>query len=413
MASAGNEGDILKLREKLVVIGNGMAGLRCLEEITALTPGRFEITVVGEEAEPAYNRVLLSPLLAGEIAVGDVGMKPRDWYGAHGITLITGQSVAALEPAAQRAALSSGRTLNFDACVLATGSDPIRLAVPGANLPGVEVFRTLGDIDRLVAPARRGAPVVVIGGGLLGIEAAYGLKRAGARVTLVHLMDRLMERQLDHAAAGLLKSALEAKGIEVILSAETARIDGDVSVEHLVLKDGRVLPAYLVVIAVGIKSRSGLASSAGIACGRGITVDDRMQTSAPGVFAIGECAEHRGTVYGLVEPAYEHARVAASVLAGKDAMYDGTVLATNLKVSGVPVFSAGDFEGAGAEHIVWRDDASCSYRKFVVRGNRLAGVVLIGDTMDALWYRDLVRSGDPITPFRSTLAFGRAYAEAA
>ena len=401
------------MREKLVVIGNGMAGLRFLEETVAQAPGRFDITAIGEEAEPAYNRVLLSPLLAGEIGVADVRMKPRDWYDAHSITLISGAPVTALDAAAKRATLADGRVLDFNACVLATGSDPIRLNVPGANLRGVEVFRALGDIERLVAPARRGAHIVVIGGGILGIEAAYGLKRAGAQVTLIHLMDRLMERQLDHAAAQVLKAALVGKGIDVCLNAETARIEGESAVERLVLKDGREIETSLVVMAVGIKPRATLAASAGLACGRGIKVDDQLQTSAPGIFAIGECAEHRGSVYGLVEPAYEHAKVAARVLAGEDAAYAGTVLATNLKVSGVPVFSAGDFEGAGAEHIVWCDAASGTYRKFVVRDNKLEGVVLVGDTADALWYRDLVRSGDAIAPFRPMLAFGRAYAEAA
>ncbi len=402
------------LREKIIVVGNGMAGLRVVEEIIAQAPGRFDVTVAGEEPDPAYNRVLLSPLLAGEIGVADVHMKPRDWYAAQGIALVTGAAVTALDAAAKRVTLADGETLDFDRCVLATGSEPIRLPVPGSELAGVEVFRALTDIARLSAAASAGDDVAVIGGGLLGIEAAYGLKRAGAKVTLVHLMDRLMERQLDRDAAALLKSALEANGITVLLNAATERIDGrDGNVSNLVLKDGRTVPATLVVMAAGIKPRAALGLSAGLACGRGIKVDDRMETSVAGIFAIGECAEHRGTVYGLVEPAYEHARVVAQVLAGKDAAYGGTVLATNLKVSGVPVFSAGDFEGAGAEHIVWRDDANSSYRKFVVRDNRLSGVVMIGDTADALWYRDLIRAATPVAPFRAMLAFGRAYAEAA
>ncbi len=400
-------------KERLLVIGNGMAGLRFLEEISALAPGRFEITAVGEEPDPAYNRVLLSPLLAGDIDVADVRMKPREWYASNGITLVTGAQVTGIDAKEKRATLPSGRVLDFDKCVLATGSEAIRLNVPGATLGGVEVFRSLADIERLAAPARAAAGVVVIGGGLLGIEAAYGLRRAGARVTLIHLMDRLMERQLDHSAAALLKSGIESKGIDVCLNAETARIEGKGEVERLVLKDGRKIDASLIVMAVGIRPRIALASSASIECRRGITVNDRMETSAPGIFAIGECADHRGTVYGLVEPAYEHARVAAKVLCGEQASYAGTVLATNLKVSGVPVFSAGDFEGIGSEHIVWRDEWSGSYRKFVIREHRLLGVVLIGDTTDALWYRDLIRSGEPITLFRSTLAFGRAYAEAA
>jgi nitrite reductase (NADH) large subunit len=403
-----------KLNEKIIVVGNGMAGLRVVEEIVAQAPGRFDVTIAGEEPEPAYNRVLLSPLLAGEIGIADVRLKPCDWYAAQDIKLVTGAAVTALDATAKCVTLADGAILAFDRCVLATGSEPIRLPVPGSDLAGVEVFRTLRDIARLSAAASAGGEVAVIGGGLLGIEAAYGLKRAGAKVTLVHLMDRLMERQLDGDAAGLLKSALEAKGITVLLNAATEHIDGiDGNVSSLALKDGRTVPASLIVMAAGIKPRAALGLSAGLACGRGIKVDDRMETSAPGIFAIGECAEHRGAVYGLVEPAYEHARVVAKVLAGKDAAYTGTVLATNLKVSGVPVFSAGDFEGVGAEHIIWRDNTSGRYRKFVIRDDRLCGVVMIGDTTDALWYRELIRSGAPMAPIRASLPFGRAFAEAA
>ena len=400
-------------KPRLLVVGNGMSGLRFLEEIVAIAPDHFDITVAGEEPDAAYNRVLLSPLLAGEISVDDTRMKSRDWYRANAIRLITGSKVVSLDTASKTATLANYRSLDFDACVLATGSQPIRLNFPGAELAGVEVFRTLQDIERLSGPAQRGESVIVVGGGLLGIEAAYGLKRAGANVTLVHLMDRLMERQLDRDAALMLKAAIESKGITVCLNSETARIDGDGRCERLVLKDGRTIEASLVVMAVGVRPNSSLASQAGIVCKRGVAVDDQMQTSVPGIFAIGECAEHQGQVYGLVEPAYEHARVVAHTLSGKSASYGGTVLATNLKVSGVPVFSAGDFDGVGAEHIVWRDAAIGHYRKFVVRDNRLKGVVFVGDTTDALWYRDLIRTERVIAPLRSSLAFGRAYAEAA
>lgn len=400
-------------KARLLVVGNGMAGLKFLEEISTLAPDTFDITVAGEEPELAYNRVLLSPLLAGEISADDVRLKATDWYAARNIRVVCGDPVAALDMKVRCARLASGETIEFDACVLATGSMPVRLPLPGANLTGVEVFRTTADITRLAASAARGERAVVIGGGLLGIEAAYGLTRAGANVTLVHVMDRLMERQLDSEGAHILRSALESKGIRVVLSAQTARIDGEDDVERLVLRDGTEIPTDLVVMAVGVKPRIELAAAAGLDCKRGILVNDAMLASAPGVYAIGECAEHRGAVYGLVEPAYEHARVAAQVIVGQQAAYAGSVLATNLKVSGVPVFSTGDFEGVGAEAIVWRDIASASYRKLVVREGRLAGAVLVGDTTDALWYRDLIRSGEPIAAFRATLAFGRAYAEAA
>ena len=400
-------------KRHLLVAGNGMAGLKFLEEIIAVAPDEFDITAVGEEPEPAYNRVLLSPLLAGEITAADLQTKPRDWYAEHGIELITGARVDSLDRASKTATLSNGVNIGFDACVLATGSNPVRLGVPGANLAGVEVFRSQADAAHLLRAASGGGRAVVIGGGLLGIEAAYGLKRAGADVTLLHVMDRLMERQIDAAAAARLCLALEDKGIRVVLNAVTERIEGAASVERLVLKSGEAFPASLVVMAVGVLPRTDVAKSAALACARGIIVDDKMQTSDPNVFAIGECAEHRGAVYGLVEPAYEHARVAANALAGKAVAYDGTVLATNLKVSGVPLFSAGDFQGADAEHIVWCDGPRGAYRKFVVRDGKLTGVVLLGDTADALWYRDLIRSGASVAPIRSSLPFGRAFAEAA
>lgn len=400
-------------RERLVVVGNGMAGLRFLEELVRRAPGRFDVTVVGAEPDPAYNRVLLSSLLAGDIGVGDVELKPHEWYAEHGVALVTGQPACALDAAQRTVTLGNGEVLGFDRLVLATGSDAIRLPLPGRDLAGVMTFRSLADIAGLEQAASEGLPAVVIGGGLLGIEAAYGLARRGVPVTLVHLMDRLLERQLDAEGARLLAAAIEAKGVRVLLGAETAAIRGGAAVETVELKDGRVLPCGLVVMAVGIRSNTALAPSGGLQVKRGIVVDDGMQTSASGVYAIGECAEHRGVCYGLVEPCYEQARVAAAAIAGEPVRYAGSVLATNLKVSGVSVFSAGDFEGVGAEAIVVRDAGVGSYRKLVVREERLAGVVLVGDTAEALWYADLIRAGTPVSALREALAFGQAFAEAA
>jgi len=400
-------------RERLVVVGNGMAGLRFLEELVRRAPGRFDVTVVGAEPDPAYNRVLLSSLLAGDIGVGDVELKPHEWYAEHGVALVTGQPACALDAAQRTVTLGNGEVLGFDRLVLATGSDAIRLPLPGRDLAGVMTFRSLADIAGLEQAASEGLPAVVIGGGLLGIEAAYGLARRGVPVTLVHLMDRLLERQLDAEGARLLAAAIEAKGVRVLLGAETAAIRGGSAVETVELKDGRVLPCGLVVMAVGIRSNTALAPSGGLQVKRGIVVDDGMQTSASGVYAIGECAEHRGVCYGLVEPCYEQARVAAAAIAGEPVRYAGSVLATNLKVSGVSVFSAGDFEGVGAEAIVVRDAGVGSYRKLVVREERLAGVVLVGDTAEALWYADLIRAGTPVSALREALAFGQAFAEAA
>jgi nitrite reductase [NAD(P)H] large subunit len=279
-------------------------------------------------------------------------------------------------------------------------------------LPEVLTFRDIDDVNTIAASSAAGRRVVVIGGGLLGLEAAYGLAKAGADVTVLHLMDRLMERQLDPRAALMLKRAVEAKGITVRLSAETARIVGNGRVEAVELKDGSIIPAEAVVVAVGIRANAELARSAGLAVERGIVVDDRLETGVAGIHAIGECAQHRGICYGLVEPAYEQAQVLARRLAGESVTYPGSVLATNLKVSGVNVFSAGDFLGAaaGADEIVLSDPGAGVYKKLVVAGDRLAGAVLFGDTADGLWYLDLIRSGSSVEHVRDDLVFGRALA---
>jgi len=400
-------------RQRLLVVGNGMAGLRFLEEIVARAPTRFAVTVVGAEPVAAYNRVLLSQLLAGEVAAADILLRPRQWYEAHGIELITQQTAEALDCGAGRVRLQDGRALAFDVLVLATGSDPLVLPVPGSTLPGVATFRTLADSAGLDEFAASGRPAVVIGGGLLGIETAVGLARRGVPVSLVHVADHLMERQLDAEGAALLAEAIAAKGVRLFLRQSTRAIRGSSGVEAVELADGRLLDCGLVIMAVGIRPRTGLAARGGLGTGRGIMVDDRMQTSQAGVFAIGECAEHRGTCYGLVEPCYEQARVAAAILAGEPQRYQGSVSATNLKVSGVAVFSAGDFEGRGADSIIVRDVGVPSFRKLVTRQGRLTGAVLVGDVRDALWYRDLIRAAEPVTPFRHALAFGQAFAEAA
>jgi nitrite reductase (NADH) large subunit len=400
------------MRRRLLVIGNGMCSLRLLEELTTLAPERFEVTVIGAEPGPAYNRVLLSPLLAGELASDDIELKPASWYAEHGITLRTGAPVTALDTASRTATLGGGERVPFDVCVLATGSEPILLPLPGLNLAGVTTFRSRQDVEA-IRDVANGAAAVVIGGGLLGIEAAYGLTRGGAKVTLVHLMARLMERQLDEPAARLLEQALTARGIGVLLGAATRAIVGDGRVSAVELEDGRSIPCDLVVMAVGVRPAAVLAVSAGLEVRRGIVVDDRLATSAAGIYAIGECAEHRGTCYGLIEPGYDQAKVLARRLAGIACRYEGTTTVSSLKVSGIPVVSMGDFEGAGADTILLEDEAAASYRKFVIRDNRLAGLVLFGDTADALWYRDLMRCGVAIAPLRATLAFGKAHAEAA
>jgi nitrite reductase (NADH) large subunit len=400
------------MSEPLIVIGNGMAAARLVDELAKRTLGRYAVAVIGAEPRLAYNRVLLSALLAEEIGPSDIELKPARWWRDRGVTLRYGVRATAVDPVARQVQLADGTRLPFSKLVFATGSLPIRLGNPGMDLPEVLTFRDIDDVNTIAASKAAGRRVVVIGGGLLGLEAAYGLAKAGADVTVLHLMDRLMERQLDPRAALMLKRAVEAKGITVRLSAETARIVGNGRVEAVELKDGSIIPAEAVVVAVGIRANAELARSAGLAVERGIVVDDRLETGVAGIHAIGECAQHRGICYGLVEPAYEQAQVLARRLAGESLTYPGSVLATNLKVSGVNVFSAGDFLGAaaGADEIVLSDPGAGVYKKLVVTGDRLAGAVLFGDTADGLWYLDLIRSGSSVEHVRDDLVFGRALA---
>ena len=400
------------MSESLIVIGNGMAAARFVDELAQRALGRYAVAVIGEEPRLAYNRVLLSALLADEVDFDDIELKPARWWRDRGVTLRYGERATQVDAAARNVTLAGGTQLAFSKLVFATGSQPIKPDIPGMDLPGVLTFRDVDDVNAIAATKAAGAPVVVIGGGLLGLEAAYGLAKAGARVTLLHLMDRLMERQLDQRAALMLKRAVEAKGIAVRLQAQTARIAGGGRVEAVELRDGTTIAADAVVVAVGIRPNIALARGAGLEVGRGIVVDDHLETTAAGVHAIGECAEHRGCCYGLVEPAYEQAQLLARRLAGERASYPGSVLATNLKVSGVNVFSAGDFLATAddAEEIVLSDPAVGIYKKLTLAQDRLVGAVLFGDTADGLWYLDLIRAGTSVADIRDDLVFGRALA---
>ena len=400
------------MSEPLVIVGNGMAAARLVDELVKSSLGRYAIAVIGEEPRLAYNRVLLSSVLAGETGSHEIELKPASWWRERGVTLKYGCRATEIDVGRRELKIENDESIEFSKLVLATGSTPLRLNVPGADLAGVNTFRDTRDVDLLLTLAAQKKRVVVVGGGLLGLEAAYGLAKAGAPVTLVHLMDRLMERQLDAPAAQLLKSLVERKGIKILLNASTARIVGESKVEGVELADGRQIEADAVIFAAGIRPNVALAAEAGLKINRGIVVDDVMQTSAEGIFALGECAEHRGICYGLVEPAYEQARMLARHLAGRPAAYQGSVVATNLKVSGVSVFSAGDFIGSdGSEAIVLNDPRRGVYKKLVIADGRLAGAVLIGETQDALWYLDLIRSRDQIAAIRAQMMFGRVKAQ--
>jgi nitrite reductase (NADH) large subunit len=397
--------------EPLVVVGNGMAAARLVDELAKVALGRYAIAVIGDEPRLAYNRVLLSSVLAGETASHDIELKPAAWWRDRGVTLKYGCAATEIDVGRRELKIANEESITFSRLVLATGSTPLRLNVPGADLPGVHTFRDSRDVDLLLTLAAQKKRVVVVGGGLLGLEAAYGLVKAGASVTLLHLMDRLMERQLDRPAAELLKSLVERKGIRILLEANTARIHGETHVGGVELTDGRRIDTDAVIFAAGIRPNIALAKDAGIPVNRGIVVDDCLQSGAAEIYALGECAEHRGICYGLVEPAYEQARVLARHLADGAATYGGSVVATNLKVSGVSVFSAGDFMGAeGSETILLNDVRRGIYKKLVISDGRLTGAVLVGDVADALWYLELIRNRQPIARIRSEMMFGRSLA---
>lgn len=398
-------------REHLVVIGNGMAGCRAVEELLARDPSRYRVTIFGAEPRVNYNRIMLSPVLAGEKCFDDIVINDAAWYADNGIALVAGDPVATIDRGAKTVTTRSGLVETYDRLLIATGSDPFIIPVPGKDLPGVIAFRDMDDVDTMLAAADAGGDAVVIGGGLLGLEAAHGLSLRGMKVTVIHLMPTLMERQLDEAAGWLLKNALEARGQTILTGADTAEIVGTGKVEGVKLKDGTLIPASLVVMAVGIRPSVALAREAGLAVGRGIQVDDHMVTSDPAVLAVGECVEHDGQVYGLVAPLWDMCRSLADGLVEKPTGYRGSVTSTKLKVSGIDVFSAGDFSGGdGCEDIVLRDASRGVYKRVIVKDDRIVGAVLYGDTADGGWYFDLLKKQEDVSELRDLLIFGQAFA---
>jgi nitrite reductase (NADH) large subunit len=409
ISDRGKPGDT---RERLVVIGNGMAGCRAVEEILERDADRYSITIFGAEPRVNYNRIMLSPVLAGEKAFEDIVINAAEWYEDNGITLVSGDPVVQIDRLTHTVIAASGKIQPYDRLLIATGSDPFIIPVPGKELPGVVTFRDLDDVDRMLTAAETGGAAVVIGGGLLGLEAAHGLSLRGMQVTVVHLMPTLMERQLDEAAGWLLKAELERRGQVILTGADTAEIFGlDDCVAGVRLKDGTEIPADIVVMAVGIRPATALAKAAGLEVDRGIMVDDDMITSDPAIMAVGECVQHRGACYGLVAPLWEMCRALADHATGAPSGYLGSVTSTKLKVSGIDVFSAGDFSGGeGAEDIVMRDAARGIYKRVIVRENRIEGAVLYGDTADGNWYFDLLKRQEDISDIREALIFGQAFA---
>ena len=395
-------------KPKLVVVGNGMAGVKTLEHLLTIAPDLYDITVFGAEPHPNYNRILLSPVLAGEMTLDDIVINDRAWYRQHGITLHTGKTITRIDRRNRMVSADDGTWARFDRLLLATGSNPVKLPIPGADLKGVLSYRDISDTEAMIAAADAHVHAVVIGGGLLGLEAANGLSQRGMKVTVVHVMPWLMERQLDEEAARTLQRALEKRGVMFKLGASTTKIEGQAGrVTGILFKDGSHLKADLVVMAVGIRPNVWLAESCGLRVNRGIVVDDTLQTYDPRIYAVGECAAHRGVSYGLVAPLYEMAKVCATHLAQVGShRYLGTVPSTRLKVTGVEVFSAGNFMGTpSSEALVLRDPRNGVYRKLVIENDQLIGGVLVGDAGAASRYLELIASKQNVAAMRRELIF--------
>jgi nitrite reductase (NADH) large subunit len=396
------------MTRKLVIIGAGMASGRMLEHLFE-AGGDWQVTLFNAEPRGNYNRLMLSPVLSGEKAYADIVTHDDAWYAAHNVTCRFGEHITRIDRD-RRVVISHGGETPYDALVIATGSAPFVIPVAGRDLPGVVTYRDLEDTNAMIAASKPGARAVVIGGGLLGLEAAAGMAARGAEVTVIHLMGHLMERQLDPAAGYLLQKDLERRGIRIHCKGATKAILGHDRVEAVLLEDGTVYDADLVCMAVGIRPEVRLATDAHLDIGRGITVNDRMQTSDPAIYALGECVEHDGQLFGLVAPLYDQASVLAATLSGTDAAFRPVQTATKLKVTGVDLFSAGDFADApGREDIVFRDPGRGIYKRLVIDGDRLIGAVMYGDTADGAWFFSLIKDGTDIAPMRDTLIFGPGY----
>lgn len=402
------------MKQKLVLIGNGMAGMKVIEELLSKAPDLYDICVFGAEPHGNYNRILLSPVLSGEKSWEDIIIQDHAWYDDNHIKLHAGKMVVDIDRVNQIVRAADGTEEPYDRLIIATGSNPFIVPVPGKDLDGVIAFRTIEDVHQMVHSSQNHRHAVVIGGGLLGLEAANGLLKQGMDVVVVHNVDILMNRQLDPTAAQLLQKALESRQLSFKLSAQTEALlaDDQGRVKGVRFADGSVIPADLVVMAVGIRPNMELGQKIGLTCNRGIMVDDRMLTSDPHIFSVGECIEHRGETFGLVAPLFEQARVIANQLIGEaTSEYCGTITSTKLKVTGIDVFSAGQIiEDADSEVILFQDPARGVYRKLVIKEQKIVGAVAYGDTSDSSWYFQLLKDGSDISEVRDYLIFGQAFA---
>lgn len=398
---------------KLVLVGNGLAGMRCLEDLLDMAPDRYEITVIGEEPWGNYNRIMLSPVLSGDKTIEDIMLHSHAWYSEKGIQLIADDPAIKIDRPRKQVHTQKGMVVNYDRLILATGSKPFIPPIAGTDLKGVMSFRDIYDVNQMLEYTKNKKNAVVIGGGLLGLEAAYGLKRRGMNVTVLHLMDRIMDRQLDSRASHMLRHSIEEKGINIITEANTEALLGvDGHVNQIRLKDGTLLDADLVVFAVGIRPNISLAQSAGLRTQRGVMVNDTMQTYDPSIYAVGECIEHRSQTFGLVEPLWGQAFICASHLAEHGSLtFKAPTVPTQLKVSGVDVFSAGNFEPSeDFEDIILNDEKRQIYKRIIIQHDKVIGAVLFGDTEDGAWYAELIADETPISNIRNKLLFGRDFA---
>ncbi len=398
-------------KEKLILIGNGMAGVRTIEELLKLTPEKYDITVFGAEPYGNYNRILLSPVLAGEKTIDEIMINTEGWYTQNNITLLKGKTITKIDRVNRRVMADDGTGREYDRIILATGSNPFVIPIPGKDLPGVITFRDIHDVNIMLETSAKHKNAVVIGGGLLGLEAAYGLMKQGMNVIVVHLLDSLMERQLDKPAARLLQLSLEERGLKFFMEEQTVAILGDTHVTGVRFKGGMKIGTDLVVMAVGIRPNAELARNSGIYCERGVIVSDTMQTYDPRIYAVGECVQHRGATYGLVAPLFEQAKVCANHLAEYGiARYEGSVTSTKLKVTGIDLFSAGNYLGdSDTEDLIYQDSSQDIYKKLVIKNNKIEGAVLYGDTIDGSWYFQLMRDRTDISDIRENLLFGQAH----
>jgi NAD(P)H-dependent nitrite reductase small subunit len=398
---------------KLVLVGNGLAGMRCLEDLLDMAPERYEITVIGEEPWGNYNRIMLSPVLSGDKTIEDIMLHSHAWYQDKNIRFVAGDAAVRIDRPRKQVYTAKGLVIDYDRLILATGSKPFIPPILGADLKGVVSFRDIYDVNSMLDYCKSKKNAVVIGGGLLGLEAAYGLKQRGMNVTVLHLMDRIMDRQLDEKASLMLKHAIEQKGINILTGANTQELIGqDGHVKQLRLQDGTVLDAELVVFAVGIRPNIALAQSAGLRCGRGVMVNDTMQTFDPSIYAVGECIEHRNQTFGLVEPLWGQAFICASHLAEHGSLtFKAPTVPTQLKVSGCDVFSAGNFEPQDDfEDIILNDEKRQIYKRIIIQKDRVIGAVLFGDTDDGAWYAELISDQTSISSIRNKLLFGKDFA---